>query len=520
MAYIDDLHNALIKADAAGDTEAARALANEIRAQGTQEPQSQSLVEKVTKGPAKAGFMNLAASLAGLPVDTAQNVYNLAKAGVGVATGRPQDFPLVEGTPGGSESIRKLLAKSPYTSTENPNPESGVGTAAYDLASRGVGVPGMSLAGLSAYAAGKTLGPQYEPLAAMVPSAVRQSINELRQPAREAAQLRNIERDKTLKDAQELGLKAIPSSVEPTFVGNRLESIAGKAALKQQLSIDNSEAVYNIAKREAGLPDNAPLNEGTLKTARDQMAEPYRQIAALSPRASNALDGLKQARFMAKHYWSFFDRQGDPAAMLKAKDYDNRAGLFERVMENEAARHGESNLIPELKKARTAIAKNYTVDRAFNPGDGTVDARIIGRAYDSGTKMTGDLETLAKFALGPGKQVIRPSTVVPNPGTSALEATAAAGFGLGGAAAFGPVGAAAGFLPFIRPAVRNALASKAYQNTMVKPDYMPLSVDSLPSTIQAAILANRNAQGNVPLSGILPKPTQDSMVPLSDLARH
>src|ERR1700704_6672604 len=53
--------------------------------------------------PVNAGLGSLAANLAGLPIDTVQNVYNLGKAAIGGWTGRPLDFPLVEGTPGGSE---------------------------------------------------------------------------------------------------------------------------------------------------------------------------------------------------------------------------------------------------------------------------------------------------------------------------------------------------------------------------------------------------------------------------------
>jgi hypothetical protein len=60
-----------------------------------------------------AGNINIGISRAlGLPVDTAENLYNLAKAGVGTATGRPQDFPLVQGTPGGSKSIEGVMRKT------------------------------------------------------------------------------------------------------------------------------------------------------------------------------------------------------------------------------------------------------------------------------------------------------------------------------------------------------------------------------------------------------------------------
>lgn len=60
-----------------------------------------------------AGNLNIGISRAlGLPVDTAESLYNLAKAGMGTATGRPQDFPLVEGTPGGSQSLQGVMQQT------------------------------------------------------------------------------------------------------------------------------------------------------------------------------------------------------------------------------------------------------------------------------------------------------------------------------------------------------------------------------------------------------------------------
>jgi len=66
------------------------------------------------------------AGLLGLPVDTAENIYNLIKAGAGTAAtaaGRPDLAPeLTIGTPGGSQSIVALLNRLGIN-TENPQPQ-------------------------------------------------------------------------------------------------------------------------------------------------------------------------------------------------------------------------------------------------------------------------------------------------------------------------------------------------------------------------------------------------------------
>src|SRR5262249_12468297 len=138
------------------------------------EPSSGELLGSLVAG-ANSGI----AGLVGLPVDTAQNIYNLAKAGLGVATGRPQDFPLVENTPGGSDSIRRAM-ESMRINTENPRPDDPLARMAYTGGVIGGGsmVPGSSVKGTLAAAAGgalagEALGPQYTGIGAMVPAAGR-----------------------------------------------------------------------------------------------------------------------------------------------------------------------------------------------------------------------------------------------------------------------------------------------------------------------------------------------------------
>jgi hypothetical protein len=68
------------------------------------------------------------------------------------------------------------------------------------------------------------------------------------------------------------------------------------------------------------------------------------------------------------------------------------------VLEQQAKRAGSPELIDRLRQARTDIAKTYDVDRALNLADGNVDARILGRALDRGTPLSGELATAAKFS--------------------------------------------------------------------------------------------------------------------------
>jgi hypothetical protein len=121
----------------------------------------------------------------GLPVDTAENIYNMAKAGVGVVQKelRPSTpasaLPdLTTGTPGGSQFITDLMERAGIN-TGNARPDSALARMAYTGGIIGGGsmIPGASAKGTLAAATGGALsgelfGPQYVGLGAMTPAAI------------------------------------------------------------------------------------------------------------------------------------------------------------------------------------------------------------------------------------------------------------------------------------------------------------------------------------------------------------
>ena len=130
------------------------------------------------------------AGLAGLPVDTAENIVNLGIAGFGTAAtalGKPEWAPnLITGTPGGSQNIIGLMERAGIGTT-NPRPD--------DLASRmlhtggrivgGSVFPGATVKNTIGPAtigpvAGETLGPEWTGVGAMAPTAANRAITSAR----------------------------------------------------------------------------------------------------------------------------------------------------------------------------------------------------------------------------------------------------------------------------------------------------------------------------------------------------
>jgi len=447
--------------------------------------------------PANAGLVKLITGAAGIPVDTVENVINLGVAGANRLLDRGgESTPPLSGSVGSSKWFQDKLRSTgiPALSPDNPTPQSGTGTFQYDLVSRGGVLPGGAIPAVSSIVAEKAGGPEWASVGAMAPSAAVAGYNRLRAPSLQREQAHNAVRDDTWKDAQAAGYVVPPSHVRSTFMGNRAESVGGKAALNQEAIDRNQVVTDNLARRAAGLPENAKITVEALEQRRNVLSQPYRDVSGMSPLAAQALQRLRDARAEARVQWDHYERQRVPDAQRAAQAADRRAEMLERVLEREAARHGRPDLIPQLREARTNIAKTWDVERALNRADGHVDPQDLARAYDRGAPLSGELATIAKFSLA-FPQASKAASRNPTPGVSALEPHAAAGLGLAGASS-APAGWLAGGVPLLAGPTRGLLLSDIYQRLRARPDYSPnlTPEGSLQSLARTAILENERAR--------------------------
>lgn len=293
-----------------------------------------------------------------------------------------------------------------------------------------------------------------------------------------SAKLRDALKNKTLEEGQAAGYVVPQSAVNPSFLSNRLESIGGKAAMGQQAAIKNQEVTNKLARAAAGLAEDEPISLTSLKAARDRLSAPYQEVSKLSPVAEGALKDWKESNKLAQQWYKAYERLPIPTLQDKAERFAQKAVLAEQRMEQEAVAAGRNDLLPALKQARVALAKNFDVERAVNLGSGEVDASVIGRALDSGKPLTGELATIGKMQQA-FRPYMREGGLVPTPGVSKSEALAGALLGSVGAAAHGPAGVVAGGLPLISSPVRNMMLSNWYQDAVVRPQYGVGTVDKL-----------------------------------------
>lgn len=473
---IDRLHQALIKADAAGDIESAKVLAAEIRKRGTTPtgPDPKAVPAKVGR---EAWPDILRGELQSRPAEA-----KIAAAGTALSDlwqGGKQLFGI--GDKQAIEDNKIIASENPISAVAGNVALGGaMGAAAPILNSARGATAGGALLGLlqptdmDNVAGGKVLNAALGGAAGFagnrLSTAVGNSINNARTAAATRA-AQNAPRDATLAAAREAGYVVTPTAANPSWINRTLESLSGKEATRQAASVRNQEVTNRLVRQALGMTDDTPITGETLDALRHQLAQPYREVAALGDPQAEALQQLRQARSDATGYFRYFNRSGDPAAQNTARQFQTQADGLEGQLESFAQSAGQPDLIDALRTSRRQIARTHNVERALNDSTGNVDARNLSRQMNNGAPLSDELETAARFASAFPNANKTPEAIGGD-GVSKLKFALSALLGTSGAATGGPVGAAAGALPFVAPEItRSVMLSAPYQAAMATPRY-------------------------------------------------
>lgn len=306
------------------------------------------------------------------------------------------------------------------------------------------------------------------------------------------ANARAQELAKALREGQALGLKVSPTQANPSAVNRVLESIGGKHATQQQLSAANQNAVYGASQRHAGLQPNQALTKEALADARKVAAEPYRQVAAMSPEAEALLKEWRQMNQRTSMHWDEYARSKSVDAFDKYEASKRAAAQALEGIEQIAQSNPQTAALTEaLRGARVQIAKIHTVEKAMKGS--SVDPRSYARAAQRGEPVSGELGTMARFAQD-FPQAMQAPQVGGSVGVNQLLPWL--GGGIGGAGG-GPIGAGAGAAlgAVAPPLARALLLSRPYQATMTMP---PTQAPSAALSLSKALLSNKNVHGMLP----------------------
>jgi hypothetical protein len=298
--------------------------------------------------------------------------------------------------------------------------------------------------------------------------------------------------DAIRRKGTESGFVTPPSEVNPSFFNKTLESVGGKAAMRQESEFRNQEVTNRLVKKQLGIPENQPITEQALKELRVKHSGPYKEVAELPPittteqvvaginpvtnlpvtkfvkktiNPKSVLDELGDTRADAKDMWKAYGRDPKPQNRKDAIALDNKVKELEAQLEQVATSSGKSDLVDRLRDARKKIAQTYSAEDALNIGSTNIDALALARLRDRGIPLSGSMKDIAEFTLQNPKYM-RESSGVPVPGVNALDATVAA-------AELSRGNVASGGLPFMRGPARAVALSKWYQKMFGEKNYTP-----------------------------------------------
>lgn len=502
MATTQELETALINADKAGDTEAAKTLAQAL----IQARQAQSRAQMTHAAPPtkpkdmyyrqaqdQSFLENLAAGAGG----AAYGMFNLGPRSIVGATqpGEVADWKASMsglGSTGGG-TVGQVLGYSAPGALAAPFLGASVPMAAGLGAAEGSIMPaetmGERVFNTLTSAGGATLGQ------AGGNAVARRMTERAAKTTKEMAtkKSQNTVRDATLGMAKGQGYVIPPSYQGSGLFSRFMEGISGKYKTNQLAGIKNQEVTNRLARQALDLPDDAPLTDSALDAYRFSIAEPYREVANLPKRqsvaaASNytdwdtpvqavkgfdpakALQDLKEARYNAKMYWRGAN-MGNPEALALARKTDDLADALEAQIEQYAVANGDPDLVNRLVNARMQIAKSYTVEKALNEGTGNVDATKLGKMIEKGDPLSGELEKAGRFGMAFSDVARPPKSGDANPVTVLDFMTGVLSSGAGGAAWGGPGAMLLSMAPAAtRIGARYGLLSDMGQS-MIRPNY-------------------------------------------------
>ncbi len=278
----------------------------------------------------------------------------------------------------------------------------------------------------------------------------------------------------TLAEGQKAGYVVSPSTVNLSFLNEKLESIAGKAAVGQEAAKRNQDITNALVAKELGLPKGTSLTEASLSKARESAGKTYEEVEKLKPPDSmewfprfhdkDLFQQLKKARADANLAYKSNAAVPHPDMLARAEALSAKADSIDADLEAIAKASGKEGLINELAKARTQFAKSYEYERALNIGDENISAPKIGALLNKEglTGKTGATATIGRMQQA-FPSVMREGAKVPVAGVSGTDAAASALLSVAGGAGMGPAGILAGGLPLLRGPARNLALSPAYQ---------------------------------------------------------
>lgn len=514
MATLEQLSAALVKADAAGNVEDAKAFASEIRR--LRAPQKTGV--EAIPGNEKSFAQPEA------PLTTADKIRGAIETPFAVGANLVAGPVTYLAGALGPETQRKVAENIQYQPRTQMARNALEAIASASEASKLP--PFMPTMGVST-AASQAARPVANALARegeLVKSAVEIPLQQRAARINQeniAQSIKNAPQIEAAQKAAELGIVLNPAASNPTKMNKIKGVVVGNKAIDTKAAALNDARWGDLAKEEMGLPVNTVLDKKAFETARDNISGPYRvieQMPALAPtqevgaalnklrqseemiggaKVKAAIDGLvddamtkigqgmpgdqviKNIRQMRNEAQDIYKAKRAGAALSPedAALADTKMGVANALESLIESNIQDPKALDDFRKARIGMAKTYAYEAATDLNTGKVDPMAIAKMTAGDNSLTGTIADIGKIA-GNFPEVAKAGAAADRylPALSRSGIGGSAGYAVGslfGAPLTGSIaGAALGGLMSAGGA--KGMASQAYQLAHAVPtDYRP-----------------------------------------------
>lgn len=549
MATLDELGQALVNADKAGDTEAATKLAGAIRGM---QAQPQSISDRIAADPISQGARNFTQDPGNygpfqIPAVAANSMAGFFKGARDLGMGLEQ---MTSFSPQRVDELRAKVAQQ--RQVDAPLEATGAGRAGelgFNVASI---LPTMAIPGVNTARGAALLGGAFgaaQPSTSTQETAINTGIGGALGGAGQAVANKLVSaatpivksvRDQILSKAQELGFVVSPAEGRSGIINKLMTGAGNKQQTAQEAAIRNAATVEKIAKNDLGVAASEQLTPDTFSTIRQQAYDSgYKPVEALKtinwdPQYVQQIKALGKGESQGTVTRAGQGKIDDLISELDHPQWTGKGivddirtlreegnaniGKIKSIGEQQLGRAQlkASNLLEDLaernlqlnkaapdtiqnfRDARATIAKAHTIEDAMGATSSINPAKFAKNEADA-KKLSPEMYAAWKFAKEFPKSNQDVSKVGGMPWNVLMSSGILGGVGYGAGGAMGhKEGALLGLLPLIRGPARSLSLSRLYQSAMVNPE------SQLRGTLSA--LARPPAQGLqriAPQAGIL-----------------
>jgi len=221
-------------------------------------------------------------------------------------------------------------------------------------------------------------------------------------------------RNQTVKQMVSDGYKVDPGLANRSTIASELGGAAeagGGTQLQRAASLQNQNKTNLDGRADIGLPKGMtdrqgqfqplPLTNEVLLAHSKKLAEPHKQIRAMSDEFGKDLDNISNLRADKNAAWFQYRNPNNPNSLTselrdKAIALDRAVEKAESALEQKLIDVGRQDLMQDYRSARRLISKTEVVRNALKGND--IDASLIAAQYDKGMRnLDGALERIALY---------------------------------------------------------------------------------------------------------------------------